>query len=184
MICTPPSQRALRAATRCYGWAAPSLDLGQHRARGLAIGPTPHRPGQGSAQTTDRLRTKASYSAHVCTRPLHHNQSLLGDADRSGESVLGSVCLAGGEGRQRTSCSDSWAQPSHLPRLSHRVIQILATPVGIASGSNSGCCPWDLLDGARHVWADATRRLQARHLRTDRWRKGTVTAVTHDDFEP
>jgi hypothetical protein len=42
-----------------YGWAAPSLDLGHPRAVGLAVGPRPHRPGQGSAQTTDQLRTKA-----------------------------------------------------------------------------------------------------------------------------
>jgi hypothetical protein len=48
---------------------------------------------------------------------------LLGDTDRSGESVLGSVCLVGGEGARKSSCPDSWAQPSHMPRLSHRVIR-------------------------------------------------------------
>ena len=79
----------------------------------------------GSAEV-DAL--SAGFAGGVKELALDSDWLLLRDADRSGKSALGSVCSvgeeAGGEGRQRTSCSNSWAQPSHPPRQSHRVIQI------------------------------------------------------------
>jgi hypothetical protein len=59
----------------------------------------------------------------------------------------------------------------------------LATPVGIASGVTAAAAQ-RIYSMVHAMLAAPTRRLQARHLRPDRWRKGTVTAVTHNDCEP
>ena len=88
---------------------------------GGAKSPWPGCYGADGSAEVDAL--SEGFAGGVKELALDSDWLLLGDADRSGESVLGSACLVVGKGPRRSSYPGSWAQPSHMPRLSHRVIR-------------------------------------------------------------